>query len=249
MSRSTPKNSDGSHRRYFRVMEDVLDDADLAEVSGDAFRAFVRLMAHLNRIGSKDGRCVVDKRGLCFIANRSRLDWALATLSQLEACSKLALTQVGPSFELALSKWSELQGTGSRSYSYSDPCPDPKERQASSSLSKPLAFPEESRARLRKWGEGKGFSMRQLAAGMEKFVDWEPLKRRTRTMSQWEAAFKRIVREEIESGRIDPTPESSKPRGLAYSDADELLKRRREEFDAEVERSRPMLKVAPRGSR
>ena len=114
------------------MTEDILDDAALGEVSAEAFRAYVRLLAMLNRMRSEDGKISLDRRGICFVAARTRVDYAEASLSQLEARSLLTMTKVGPRYDLAVSKWPEIQGLGLHSDSGTDTDTDIKKKRAHS---------------------------------------------------------------------------------------------------------------------
>lgn len=130
-------------------MEDILDDPALSEVSPEAFRTFIRLLAMLNRVRSVDGKISLDRRGICFVTARNRVDYALISLRELEsvglikfpegdgdlrqvgARSDLGRSKVGPKYDLAVAKWPELQGSALHSYSYSYPYPKEKEADAS----------------------------------------------------------------------------------------------------------------------
>jgi len=109
-------------------MEDILDDPKLSEVSPEAFRAFIRLLAMLNRMRSEDGKISVDKRTICFITARNRVDYAEASLSQLVARSLLAMTKVGPRYDLAVRKWAKLNGSGFHSDTGTDTGTDTEEK-------------------------------------------------------------------------------------------------------------------------
>ena len=57
------------HRRYFRVMEDVLDNTKLACASADVFRFYIRLLAMLNRTKSHSGEIALTHTGAQLVCN------------------------------------------------------------------------------------------------------------------------------------------------------------------------------------
>ena len=66
------------HRRWFRVMEDILDDPKLGDgVSADVFRFYFRLLAMLNRTKSRDGAITLGRRALNLCAGREQLRHSL----------------------------------------------------------------------------------------------------------------------------------------------------------------------------
>lgn len=105
-------------------------------------------------------------------------------------------------------------------------------------IQKPEVFQGEARERIQKWAASKGFAPAVLNQGMERFREWAPLKNATRTQDQWASAFMRIVREGVERGEFSNDPQR-KPKGAAYADADEMLRRRREEYEREVASESP----------
>jgi len=117
-----------------------------------------------------------------------------------------------------------------------DPPSASRSRTSSVKSPKPESLEGEARAEVEAWAKRKGYPPAILNAGLERFREWEPLKQANRTPKQWAAAFKRIVREGVESGAIVADPQR-KPRGQAYEDADGLLRRRREEFERESSRA------------
>ena len=97
------------------------------------------------------------------------------------------------------------------------PTPTPKPDPPAKLIPKPESFPPDSMDRLRAWGLSKGFGPRVLNAGLERFREWDPLKRPRRKLSQWESAFMRITREGVEDGKI-AKDQDQKPKGQAYEE-------------------------------
>ena len=81
---------------------------------------------------------------------------------------------------------------------------------------KPEAFPPESLARLKAWGDKHGFGKSVLNAGLEAFREWVPVKPPySRPIETWEGAFKKITRDCVADGKVSG---DSKPKGLAYAE-------------------------------
>ena len=73
------KRYPSDHRRYFRVMEDILDDPKLDdETPADVFRAYIRMLAMLNRTKSRDGVLTLSRRAASMVTGRERYGAAVA---------------------------------------------------------------------------------------------------------------------------------------------------------------------------
>ena len=77
MARKKGEIFPSDHRRYFLVMEDILDCDKLDRCSADVFRFYIRVLAMLNRSKSKDGNIRLNRSSLRVCAGRTKLKAAL----------------------------------------------------------------------------------------------------------------------------------------------------------------------------
>lgn len=94
-------------------MEDVLDCPKLAQVDGDAFRAYVQILLMLNRAKSRDGQLALNKHAAMAATRKGRSDAALRTLEHLEDVGLISLRYPRDVFVITVPKWAELQGFAS----------------------------------------------------------------------------------------------------------------------------------------
>ncbi len=80
------------HRPWFRVLDDILDDDNLGDVSEAAFATYIRLHATLNRTDSKGGVVALGTRGILRLTRCQRRDYAIARLRELERTGLLSVT-------------------------------------------------------------------------------------------------------------------------------------------------------------
>lgn len=97
------------HRRWFRVMEDVLDDPKL---NGEewVWGAYLRTLAMLNRTKSRDGSLRVSDRQLGALMGRSRGDVAAKRARSLAHLGLISLAKYADYWLILVSKWPEHQG-------------------------------------------------------------------------------------------------------------------------------------------
>lgn len=247
-------------KHWFRVADSILyegwDDSQIATM--------VRLGAYLNTRWAREGRTPeeacrarLDPTDLAKITGKRRRDVALKSLQRLANVTGMTAESDGDFVEIIWPKWAIFQELrppklpGERpeiSPSANAPARHPRKRErganapapeapskptARTKIQKPESFEGEAKERIRKWAAGKGFGPAVLNAGLDRFREWAPLKNPTRTIDQWVSAFMRIVREGFEKGEFSNDP-ARKPKGAAYADADELLRKRREEYEREV---------------
>ncbi len=114
------------HRRWFRVTEDILDDPKLDdELPADVFRAFIRILATLNRTKSRDGRLALSRRVASLVAGRERFGAALARLRLGADAGLYTLQCEDGKTVIEVSKWPKHQG-----FAPTDPQPEPAETPA-----------------------------------------------------------------------------------------------------------------------
>ena len=101
------------HRRYIRLMEDVLDCPRLAQVDGDGFRAYVQILLMLNRTKSRDGKIVLNKHALMVATSKGRHDAARRVVGCLADVGLMSVRHRGDVSWITVPKWSELQGFAS----------------------------------------------------------------------------------------------------------------------------------------
>lgn len=99
------------HRGWFRCLEDILDDPKLnGDCPADCFRFYIRLLAMLQRVGSRDGSIALDRHALGGLAGREQHRCALR-VARVGAARKLyALCVEGPRTLITVSNWAKIQG-------------------------------------------------------------------------------------------------------------------------------------------
>jgi len=99
------------HRRWFRVTEDILDDPKLDDdLPADVFRAFMRILAMLNRTKSRDGILALSRRAASLVAGRERFGAALARLRHGADAGLYTLRCENGKTVIEVAKWPKHQG-------------------------------------------------------------------------------------------------------------------------------------------
>ena len=111
--RSDGYDRPSEHRRYFRVMEDILDDPKLAATSAEGFRAYIQILAMLNRTKSQDGKLTLNKRSMMAATSKNRADSARRVLQQLADSGLIVVQNCSNSALITVPKWPENQGFAS----------------------------------------------------------------------------------------------------------------------------------------
>lgn len=94
-------------------MEDVLDCPKLAQVDGDAFRAYVQILLMLNRAKSRDGQLALNKHAVMAATRKGRSDAGKRLLRHLADVELISLRYQLDVALITVPKWSELQGFAS----------------------------------------------------------------------------------------------------------------------------------------
>lgn len=111
--RSDGRARPSEHRRYVRVMEDVLDCPKLAQCDGDGFRAYIQILLMLNRSKSRDGQITLNRHALMAATRKGRVDAALRVIQHLADIGLMSVRHRSDVAWILVPKWSELQGYGS----------------------------------------------------------------------------------------------------------------------------------------
>jgi hypothetical protein len=98
------------HRPYFRVLEDILDDDGLQDASADQYRAFIQLLATLNRTGSTDGRLTLGQMSLRRLVHKNHDVYARKLVRSLQEVVEIEVEFSGTSTLIYLPKWPIIQG-------------------------------------------------------------------------------------------------------------------------------------------
>lgn len=99
------------HRRYFHVLEDILDSPKLRdEVSADVFRFYIRLLAMLNRTKSRDGSINLGRRALNLCAGREQRRHSLAIARGGAVAGLYTLSVDGEQALIRVPNWAKHQG-------------------------------------------------------------------------------------------------------------------------------------------
>jgi hypothetical protein len=103
------KQYPSDHRRYFRVLEDILDDPKL---NGEewVWGAYFRTLAMLNRVKARDGILRVSDRTLAMMMGRSRRDVAVKRLGSLAHLGLISAARHADYWLILVPKWPEHQG-------------------------------------------------------------------------------------------------------------------------------------------
>lgn len=109
MARRKGESFPSDHRRWFRVMEDILHDPKIVAVGNDGLASFVRLLAMLNQRKSKDGRIDLDNLGLQAMSGKRRADVALTSAQRLADVGLISLERAGDVTKIRVSKWPKSQ--------------------------------------------------------------------------------------------------------------------------------------------
>lgn len=241
MSRGDGYDRPSEHRRYFRVMEDILDDPKLAALSGDAFRAYFQILAMLNRTKSTDGTLVLNKFALMAATSKGRVDSARTLLERLADVGLMSVEHRADVALLTVPNWLKNQGFSSPTIPTPIPTPIPRvrtsvvegekieEQGVSDRIPKPDPFnlPESIRADLNAWArkthawnEGVALAPNQIDFIKEQFDTWEPANSRM-SPAKWAKAFKTIGQKQAAQGDLPRPGGKSKP--SRYRDAGEVL--------------------------
>jgi hypothetical protein len=98
------------HRPWFRVLTDVLDDPKLNSLEQKDQIVFIRLLATLQRMGSRDGIIVASDRVLKSIADRDGARAALASLRRQAEAGLASVSHQPGATLITVHKWAKLQG-------------------------------------------------------------------------------------------------------------------------------------------
>lgn len=99
------------HRRWFRVLEDILDSPKLDDdLPADVFRFFIRLLAMLNRAKSRDGEITLSRRALNLCAGREQHRHALAIARRGADAGLYSLAVDGDRALIRVPNWPKHQG-------------------------------------------------------------------------------------------------------------------------------------------
>ena len=137
MARRDGYQRPSEHRRYIRLMEDMLDCPKLAQVDGDGFRAYVQILLMLNRAKSRDGSLTLNQHAAMAATRKGRKDAAFRLLRCLADVGLMSVEHRGDVSVITVPKWSELQGYASPPV----PVPVPKGESAPSCTQKRLQSP------------------------------------------------------------------------------------------------------------
>ena len=113
MARGDGYNRPSEHRRYIRLMEDVLDCPKVSQLDGDGFRAYVQILLMLNRTKSRDGKIVLNKHALMAATAKGRHDAARRVARHLADVGLMSVRHRGDVSWITVPKWAELQGFAS----------------------------------------------------------------------------------------------------------------------------------------
>lgn len=222
-------------KNWFKVPDSICFDA----LTNDELACLVRLQAYMNTRWARDGKnasergkCVIDARMAMTISGKHRPDVALTSLRHLADITSMSARCEGDIVSIDWPKYADFQAMDARESPLpspiSKPSPSQEEKREHAPpapvagappraprrevVEKPENFPDESRERLRKWGDSKGFGRDLMNAGLERFREWEPQKPPyRRTFKQWEGSFKKIVREGVAAGMIGKPEGKAKP--------------------------------------
>lgn len=123
MARRKGEEYPSDHRRWFRVMEDILDDPKLDdELPADVFRFYFRLLAMLNRTKAKDGVVTLTRRAMGLCSGRSQHRYSLKLASVGEVAGLYTMRTEGERTTFTVPNWAEHQG-----FAPAPPQPDPNE--------------------------------------------------------------------------------------------------------------------------
>lgn len=251
--RSDGYDRPSEHRRYFRVMEDILDDPKLAAVSADGFRAYFQILAMLNRTKSRDGKLTLNKFSMMAATSKGRADSARKLLQHLADIGLMSVEHRGDVALLSVPKWSENQGFASPPVPTPIPIPnnvrtgvavregeDLQEEGRGVAKPDPYNLPQTVASELTEWAhqphawnQGKPLTKNQVTHIKAAFADWKNSNERN-PMSSWVRAFKTIAVRQAEQGKL-PSPGGGASR---YRDADEVMAEARRSAQADEERWR-----------
>lgn len=110
MARKRGQTFPSDHRRYFRVMEDILHDPKIARAGNDGLAAYIRILALLNQRKSKDGRIALDSFTTVAIAGTKRSDSARRLLERLSSLGLFSIKFSDEITQICVPKWAEIQG-------------------------------------------------------------------------------------------------------------------------------------------
>jgi hypothetical protein len=226
-------------------MEDILDDPKLAETSADGFRAYIQILAMLNRVKSQDGTLTLNKWSVLGVTSKSRGDSARKVLEHLASIGLIVADYCSTTWLVTVPKWPENQGFTSLPIPTPIPIPIPTTDSTSvvqsegitkqevsggiAAIGKPDPFnlPESIRADLNAWArkphawnEGVALAPNQIDFIKEQFDEWEPANSRM-SPAKWAKAFKTIGQKQAVQGDLPRPGGKSKP--SRYRDAGEVL--------------------------
>ena len=162
------KSYNSDHRRYFHVMEDILDDPKFSELGLEDVGLYIKLLAVLNRQKSRDGKGVLDRFAACSVAHRERFAYAKPAYSRLEAHGLIRLRYVDGGLEYIIPNWAKLQR-----YRPANLRPDSGDIPPPSPLPSPSPYNHKTQVESSTWNGGKSdVSGDYLLAG--DMDDWSP---------------------------------------------------------------------------
>jgi len=190
-----PRRQYPSDRRpYFRLLTEILDDPKLGECSADACWTYVRLLAMLQRTGSRTGIISLPKRSVCYLARRDRFPHGLKILRELELqdLCRLSAEPCRASADslqtvVTVAKWPEIQGLatakrgeerrGERESPPAPPAARPRARAGARKATPKTVCPEQlsdaQRDQVKAWRNRSHLELddRELAAQWARFTD------------------------------------------------------------------------------
>lgn len=252
--RSDGYDRPSEHRRYFRVMEDILDDPKLAAVSADGFRAYFQILAMLNRTKSRDGKLTLNKFSMMAATSKGRADSARKLLQHLADIGLMSVEHRGDVALLSVPKWAENQGFASPPVPVPIPSPlnvrtgvavregeDLQEEGGGVAKPDPYNLPQTVASELNEWArqphawnQGRPLAPNQIGHIKAAFADWKNANQRN-PMSSWVRAFKTIAVRQAEQGKLPAPPGGASSR---YRDADQVMAEARRSAEADAERWR-----------
>ena len=251
--RSDGYDRPSEHRRYFRVMEDILDDPKLAATSAEGFRAYIQILAMLNRTKSQDGKLTLNKWSMMAATSKNRADSARRVLQQLADCGLIVVQNCSNSALITVPKWPENQGFASPPVPVPIPSPlnvrtgvavregeELQEEGRGVAKPDPYNLPQSVASELTEWArqphawnQGKPLTKNQVTHIKAAFADWKNSNERN-PISSWVRAFKTIAVRQAEQGKL-PSPGGAARR---YRDADDVMAEARRSAQADEQRWR-----------
>ena len=214
----------------------------LAATSAEGFRAYIQILAMLNRTKSQDGTLTLNKWSMMAATSKNRADSARRVLEQLADSGLIVVQNCSNSALITVPKWPENQGFSSPPVPVPIPSPlkvrtgpavregedfqEDQEEGRGVAKPDPYQLPQSVAAELTEWARqphawngGRPLAKNQVAHIKAAFADWKNTNQRN-PMSGWVRAFKTIAVRQAEQGKL-PAPPGGAP--SRYVDASEVL--------------------------